>query len=88
MLDALVPSALAAAEVADHATGGTDFGWDLVARGDDRSALFGGDGAAIDIAYLVGSAVTQTGDDPGEQHGGDGARAEVWWRPVWHMSRW
>jgi hypothetical protein len=41
LLDALVPSALAAAEVADHATGGTDLGWDLVALGDDRSSLGG-----------------------------------------------
>ena len=89
LLDALVPPAVAAASVADDATGGTNLGWDLVALGHDCSALGGGDRAAIDIAHLVGGAVTQTGNDPGAQHGGDGAqRPGVWWRPVWHLSRW
>jgi hypothetical protein len=48
-----------------------------------------GDRAAVDIADLVGGVVAQAGDDPGAQHGGDGAqRPGVWWRPVWHLSRW
>ena len=58
----------------DGSAGGTDFGWDLVALGDDRSALGGGDRAAVDVAELVGGVVAQAGDDAGEQHGGDGAR--------------
>ena len=57
-----------------RSAGGTDLGWDLVALGDDRSALGGGDRAAVDIAQLVGGVVAQAGDDPGEQHGGDGAQ--------------
>jgi len=74
LLDALVPPAVAATGVADRSAGGPDFCWDLVALGDNRSALGGGDRAAIDIAQLVGGVVAQAGDDPGEQHGGDGAQ--------------
>jgi hypothetical protein len=66
LLDALVPPALAAAGVADRSAGGPDFRWDLVALGDNRSALGGSDRAAIDIAQLVGGVVAQAGDDPGE----------------------
>jgi hypothetical protein len=74
LLDALVPSAVAGAGVADRSAGGTNVGWDLIALGDDGSALGGGDWAAVDIAYLVGGVVAQTGNDPGAQHGGDGAQ--------------
>jgi hypothetical protein len=88
LLDALVPSAVAAAGVADDASRGTDFGWDLIALGDDRSALGGGDRAAVDIAHLVGVSLRRQATIRVHSTVAMVHSAEVWWRPVWHMSRW
>jgi hypothetical protein len=60
----------------------------LVALGHDRSALLGGDRAAVDIAHLGGvllrrQATIRVTSTVAMVHS-----AEVWWRPVWHMRRW
>ena len=49
----------------------------LVAVGDNGASFSIGDGASVDVAELVGDAVTEAGHDTGEKHGGDGACRRV-----------
>ena len=67
---------------------GADVGRDLVALGDDGSALVDGDRLAVEVAELVGVWLRRQDTIRVRSTVAIVQVAELWWRPVSHIIRW